>query len=433
MGNILTISGSEDTVKALMKDPLVVSVEESRPVAPPDCIRSLPFINVPKEFEFQDITGPFTEMGDRALLAIIDEGIDVLHGAFLDDDTKKSRIVGIWDQGVQGTPPPGFDFGMYYDEAAIAKFVAERANATPDVPPRLRNVNGHGTHVASIAAGQPTAKFAGGIARKARILVVISAGSDPTGYSSAHVAALQFIDATAASLGLPVVVNVSQGMNAGAHDGKSLVEVAFDEFSNGGRKPGRVIVKSAGNERDTKGHAEIQLGPDELNEFRWTCKDEFWVFDRLELWWNSANEYHFRLRAPNKEKSAWLTMAEPAVKGRLDDVKYKMEFVRHHVDNGDSRLTVDLGSGSTPIAAGEWAIEVLAVAVPEEDALHAWIERRNGPRSEFVSFNVNERMTLSIPGTASSVITVAAIDATNPVVVGEFSSVRADQGRSPQA
>jgi subtilisin family serine protease len=103
-------------------------------------------------------------------------------------------------------------------------------------------------------------------------------------------------------------------------------------------------------------------------------------------------------------------------------VKYKMEFVRHHVDNGDSRLIVDLGSGTTPISPGDWAIEVLAVTVPEEDALHAWIERRNGPRSEFVSLNVNERMTLSIPGTASSVITVAAIDAMNPIVVGQFSS-----------
>ena len=426
MGNILTISGSEDTVKALMKDPLVVSVEESRPAAPPDCVRSRPFINLPDNFEFQGTTGPFTEKGDHALVALIDDGIDVLHEAFLDGaengDNRKSRIVGIWDQGVDGTPPPGFDFGTYYDAAAIAKFVAERGKASPDVPARLRNVNGHGTHVASIAAGGPTAKFAGGMAPNARILVVISAGSDPTGYSSAHVAALQFIDATAASLDLPVVVNVSQGMNAGAHDGKSLVEVAFDGFSKGGRMPGRVVVKSAGNERDTRGHAEMQLGPEEQNEFRWTCKDEFWVFDRLELWWNSANEYHFRLRAPNGEQSPWLTMAEPAARGRLDDVKYRMEFVRHHVDNGDSRLTVDLGSGTTPISAGEWAIEVLAVTVPEEDALHAWIERRNGPRSEFVGLNVNERMTLSIPGTASSVITVAAIDAANPVVVGQFSS-----------
>ena len=48
---------------------------------------------------------------------------------------------------------------------------------------------------------------------------------------------------------MPVVVNVSQGMNAGAHDGKSMLEVAFDEFSKGGRQRGRVIVKSAGNER----------------------------------------------------------------------------------------------------------------------------------------------------------------------------------------
>ena len=41
-----------------------------------------------------------------------------------------------------------------------------------------------------------------------------------------------FIEAFAAQLKLPVVVNVSQRMNAGAHDGKSSLEVAFDAFSD---------------------------------------------------------------------------------------------------------------------------------------------------------------------------------------------------------
>ena len=419
MGTILSISGSERTIQALMKDPLVVSVEESRPAAPPDCVRSLPFINVTDTFTGS--AGSFTEKGDHALVALVDDGIDVLHGAFL-DEAGQSRIVGVWDQGAEGTPPAGFDFGAYYSAAEIAAFVADRANATPAVPARLRNANGHGTHVASIAAGRKTEKFGGGVAPNARIVVVISAGSDSTGYSTAHVAALTFIDQTATALGLPVVVNVSQGMNAGAHDGKSLVEVAFDQFSKGGRMPGRVVVKSAGNERNTRGHAELQLLQDQADEFAWTCREPFWLFDRLELWWNSANEYQFRLRAPNGNQSEWLTVAAPVVKGKLGDAKFKMEFVRHHVDNGDSRLIVELGTGFTPIPAGTWAIEILAVNVPEEDAVHAWIERRNGPRSEFVSTNANERMTLSIPGTAGSVITVAAIDAAKPIIVGNFSS-----------
>lgn len=425
MGNVLSISGTDRTMQALLKDPLVISLEESRPAGPPDCAPSLAFINVPAGLQFNGVTGPYTEKGEHALVAIIDDGIDILHAAFL-DDAGQSRIIGIWDQDdASGAPPAGFDFGTFYDEARIASLVAERSKPSPTVPPRLRNPASHGTHVGSIAAGRPVeGRFLGGVAQQAPLLVVISGGSDAIGYSETHVAALAFIDRVARERNLPVAVNVSQGMNAGAHDGKSLVEVAFDQFSKGGREPGRVVVKSAGNERDRRGHAEMRLLTEEQSEFTWTCRKEPWHMDRLELWWNSANEYAFRLRSPAGDHSEWLTSEEPTLKGVVEDVKFKMEFVRNHVDNGDSRLTLELGSRFTeqpPLR--EWALEVRAVAVRgDDDTVHAWIERRNGAPSEFVSTNATERMTLSIPGTASSVITVAAVVAAIPIVVGKFSS-----------
>lgn len=76
------------------------------------------------------------------------------------------------------------------------------------------------------------------------------------GYSIEHQTALQYIEEFAAKIKLPVVVNLSQGMSAGAHDGKSALEASFDSFSGFGRKRGRIIVKSAGNERGEDGHEE---------------------------------------------------------------------------------------------------------------------------------------------------------------------------------
>jgi subtilisin family serine protease len=59
--------------------------------------------------------------------------------------------------------------------------------------------------------------------------------------------------------------------------------------------------------------------------------------------------------------------------------------------------------------------------VPEGGELHAWIERTQGVPSSFLNHG-SEEMTLSIPGTASSVIAVGAVDASRPIQVGPFSS-----------
>jgi hypothetical protein len=238
LGTVLSISASDRTIRALLKDPVVIGIEESRPSGKIETTRSLPFIGVAPQY--QGPAGPYSEDGGAALVAIVDNGIDVLHETFL-DAKGQSRVIGIWDQQDNDTPaspPPGFSFGRFHTQAEIADYVAAK-----QVPASLSRWNeGHGTHVASIAAGRKVGDFAGGVAPEAQLLIVISKGDQPTGYSDANLAALSFIDQRAASLNKPVVVNLSQGMNAGAHDGKSALEIAFDEFANGGRKRGRVVV-----------------------------------------------------------------------------------------------------------------------------------------------------------------------------------------------
>lgn len=99
----------------------------------------------------------------------------------------------------------GFSYGTFHDAAAIAGYLKAGT-----VPPGLgRNERGHGTHVASIAGGRTAGDFAGGVAPDAKLLIVVSGGSGPIGYSSSHIEVPAFIEAFAAQLKLPVVVNVS--------------------------------------------------------------------------------------------------------------------------------------------------------------------------------------------------------------------------------
>ena len=51
--------------------------------------------------------------GRGVIVGIIDTGIDYRHPAFMNND-RTSRILSIWDQTVDGTPPSGFTFGSVY-------------------------------------------------------------------------------------------------------------------------------------------------------------------------------------------------------------------------------------------------------------------------------------------------------------------------------
>jgi len=416
LGNVVTASGSDASIQELLSDTMVTSIEESRPAGRIECVRSIPFIRIAQEYV--DATGTYHEAGDSALIAIIDDGIDVLHKAFLDADGN-SRIVGIWDQtDTGGTPPAGFCYGAFHDASAISGYLKAGV-----VPSSLgRNDNGHGTHVASIAGGRAIGDFGGGVASEAKLLIIVSAGNGSIGYSQSHIEALAWIDVIASNLNLPVVVNLSQGMNAGAHDGKSSLEVAFDAFSGSGRKQGRVVVKSAGNERGKGGHARVTIPPDSLETLSWKRIAGADFAERIELWWSSADEIQFRLLDPSGNSSIWVGIAVPECDGSFPHAgPFHLTFIKRHIDNGDSLMLIELGNAYTAAGLGDWRLEIKSAAVPDGGDIHCWIERSQGVPTSFID-HCNEEMTLSIPGTASTVITVGAVDASKPIQVGAFSS-----------
>jgi subtilisin family serine protease len=143
-------------------------------------------------------TGAFTgPRGSGVLIGIIDTGIDFTNEVFMAAGSMNTtRILRVWDMGIAphdgiGSPDVsliqnGFTYGVEYTNAHIDAVLQNTAGAKP-----VRHLDcvGHGTHVASIAAGDgriPRGKkkfeFVG-VAPAAELIVVkmahrISAGCD---------------------------------------------------------------------------------------------------------------------------------------------------------------------------------------------------------------------------------------------------------------
>lgn len=422
IGNIVSCLGSLRTVAALEDEPSVISIEASRRGSGPELSRSVPLVKANLVHQ-----PPVSEKGESALIAIIDGGIDVLHESF-QDSNGKTRILEIWDQRDSTGPGPTFSgvasYGTIHTEGEINSYIASGT-----VPVGLgRDTDGHGTHVASIAAGRASGSFAGGMAPEANILVVIpslqTTSNDPLslGYSTSHVDALVYVREFANKSGMPVVVNVSQGMNAGAHDGSSLLEAAFDNFSGGGREPGLIVVKSAGNERGHNGHAKLHVLSGSQEVLRWDSQAPHAGPDVIELWFKACDELKFTLRDPKHQKSGLVTRSFDSDSGTFPSGNgYEVSYVQYHHDNGDSRLLVTIWPGSkSTIEIGTWELELQSGHVVVGD-IHAWVERDDSRSINFTN-HLSDETTLSIPGTAATVIAVGAVAPSKPFKLATYSS-----------
>jgi subtilisin family serine protease len=131
----------------------------------------------------------------------------------------------------------------------------------------------HGTHVAGIAAGNGaqndrcTGPFTYiGVAPQADLVVVKTGvgGGQPNTIQNITQAA-QFIFGVAARaptsgvVGKPCVINISLGGHFGAHNGHDDDARAFDTITTGPLAIGRVIVLSAGNDRNLDLHAAFPI------------------------------------------------------------------------------------------------------------------------------------------------------------------------------
>jgi subtilisin family serine protease len=162
---------------------------------------------------------PVEEDGAGVLVGVIDSGFDLSHPMFR-DSAGKLRVDRLLDQTLPGSRE-------FTTDQLEREWHGGRGPGADE--------DGHGTHVASIAAGSRFGALEG-VAPGARLLLVKTNLLDTAD-------ALSWVFSKAGNR--PCVVNMSLGRHWGAHDGTDLEEKLHSQLTG----PGRIIVVAAGNER----------------------------------------------------------------------------------------------------------------------------------------------------------------------------------------
>jgi subtilisin family serine protease len=215
-----------------------------------------------------------TETGKGVLIGVVDSGFDLSHPMFRDANNNL-RVEGLLDQ-TGGNK-----------EFTTAELEAAWANgAGPGADP-----NGHGTHVASIAGGSP---FNGweGIAPDARFLLV------RTDFLNTDKAVKWIFNKAGAK---PCVVNFSLGHHWGAHDGTDVEERLHRSLTG----PGKIIVVSAGNEREDHIHLGGRFSPLQGETVSFDVlrqRDGSAPFAAITLWYHKDDVFDVSLVTPTGQQ-----------------------------------------------------------------------------------------------------------------------------------
>lgn len=361
---------------------------------------------------------PYLDLKGRGvLLGFVDTGIDYTQKVFRYEDGT-SKIQYLYDQSAVGPAPEGFFIGTEYTNEQINQ--ALKSENPYEIVPQ-KDDSGHGTFLASVAAGRETEDFIGA-APDAELIVVklkkarpfyldlfaVPENQQNAFGSTAVMIGMEYIIKKARELDRPVVICLGIGSNFGSHDGFSIFEEYLREMAN---LIGVCICIAAGNESQAKHHTQGLISSRGANQNIDVRVVEESSVVYVAIWNSISDRLSVSIRSPAGElvsglspKSSNITTTQLVIEQSTVRVVYYFPL-----EGSGGQLTVVRVINATP---GIWTIIVHGDIILD-GTFHAWLPLTGftSPGLEFLSPNPN--YTVTVPSTTTSIICCGAYDISN--------------------
>ncbi|PWJ50809.1 S8 family peptidase [Faecalicatena contorta] len=365
--------------------------------------------------------------GFGVIVAVIDTGIDYRHPAFRYNDGT-SRILSIWDQTIQeGTPPEGFEFGTEYGKEIID--IALQTEEPMSIVPTI-DTNGHGTAIASIAAGsRDSERSFSGVAPQSEFVIVklkeakqnlrkiFCVPEDSICYQETDVIfGMRYVLEIATKLNRPLIVCIALSSSLGGHEALGAVSVYVDYLT---QLSHIAVSVAAGNEGNKKRHYYGNvLSPPFVNEFelKVSKKDSCFSF---ELWTDFLARLTIQIVAPSGEKSP---IVYPSIK---DCNHYQFIFGKENVwinniliekENATQLILVRINNATE----GIWRIHVGNIG-KAPFSFDCWLPSGELISNETFFMLSDPNTTITCPGNTVPALTTTAYDQFSNSIIAEAS------------
>ena len=356
--------------------------------------------------------------GRGVLIAVLDSGVDYFHEAFRREDGT-TRILELWDQTQN----------RIYTEAEINRALESGSREAARQVVSSADVSGHGTAVAGIAAGDSRGGAAErnfesggrsngvaggstvpgmyrGIAYESDLLVVKLGTARPDGFprTTELMRAVNYTVSFAAERFLPLVINISFGNTYGSHDGTSLLETFLDDIGNYGRT---TILVGSGNEGAASGHTSGTLQMRRTEEVEFTVSSYESSFS-IQLWKAYSDQFTVSLQAPSGERFGPFSEELGPARFRYRKTQILLYYGKPGPYSTAQELYFDfIPDEGSYVEEGIWTFFLRPVSLVS-GRYDFWLPSAGILNTATRFLRPTPDTTLTIPSTASKVITVGA-------------------------